>query len=102
VISRCRGKTFPVPGADDPARYPGEHESVGAAKTSVCFWYSHALDAGSTCSSVVILRDPGLNYAGLFRLIETAADLSAAQRANPRRPLTFCEPVNDSLQELAC
>ena len=48
----------------------------------MCFWYSHALDGGSNCSTVVILRDAGLSYAGLFRLIETAADLLAKQLAN--------------------
>jgi hypothetical protein len=46
------------------------------------FWYSRVLDAGSSDSTVVILRDPGLSYAGLFRLIETAADLLAKQLAN--------------------
>ena len=40
---------------------------------------------GSTCSTVVILRDAGLNYAELFRLIETAADLLAKQPANSYR-----------------
>src|SRR4029077_6942454 len=40
----------------------------------------------STCSTVVILHDAGLNYAELFRLIETPADLLAKQPANSYRP----------------
>jgi hypothetical protein len=73
---------------DYPARYPAERASGNTEKTSVCFWYSHVLDGGSTCSTVVILRDAGLNCAGLFRLIETAADLLAKQLANSYRPPT--------------
>jgi hypothetical protein len=67
----------------------------------VCFWYSHVLDSGSTGSAVVILRDPGLNYAGLFRLIETAADLLAKQLMNSYRPPSLCELVNDGLRTMA-
>jgi len=67
----------------------------------VCFWYSHVLDGGSTCSTVVILLDAGLNYAGLFRLIETAADLLAKQPAKSYRPPTLCELVNGGLRTMA-
>jgi hypothetical protein len=56
---------------------------------------------GSTCSTVVILRDAELNYAGLFRLIETAADLLAKQPANSYRPRTLRELVNGGLQTMA-
>jgi hypothetical protein len=59
------------------------------------------LDAESTGSAVVILGDPGLSYAGLFRLIETAADLLAKQLANRYRPPTLCELVNDGLRTMA-
>jgi hypothetical protein len=55
------------------------------------FWHSNVSDAGSTCSTVVFLRDSGLTYAGLFRLIEIAADLLAKQLANSYRPPTLCE-----------
>jgi hypothetical protein len=67
----------------------------------VCFWYSHVLDGGSACSTVLILRDAGLNYAGLFRSIETAADLLAKQLANSYRPPTLSEPVNGGLRTMA-
>jgi hypothetical protein len=50
---------------------------------------------------VVILRDAELNYAGLFRLIETAADLLAKQPANSYRPRTLRELVNGGLQTMA-
>jgi hypothetical protein len=49
----------------------------------------------------VILRDSGLTYAGLFRLIETAADLLAKQLANSYHPPTLCELVNDGLRTVA-
>jgi hypothetical protein len=68
---------------------------------SVCFWHSHVLDAGSTGSTVAILRDPGLNYAALFRMIEAAADLLAKQPANSYRPPALCELVNDGLRTVA-
>jgi hypothetical protein len=77
MIPRSDGKTFHLLLPDYPARYPASGNT-----DSVYFWYSHVLDGGSTCSTVVILRDAGLNYAGLFRLIETAADLLAKQLAN--------------------
>jgi hypothetical protein len=67
---------------------PAERASGNREKISVCFWYSHVLDGGSTRSTVVILRDAGLNYAALFRLIETATDLLAKQLANSYRPPT--------------
>ena len=51
--------------------------------------------------AVVILLDAGLNYAGLFRLIETAADLLAKQLANSCRPPTLCELVNGGLRTMA-
>jgi hypothetical protein len=79
MIALSDGKTFHLLLADYPARYPAESASGNTEKTSVCFWYSHVSDPGSTCSTVVILRDSGLTYAGLFRLIETAADLLAKQ-----------------------
>jgi hypothetical protein len=50
---------------------------------------------------VVILRDAGLSYAGLFRLIETAADLLAKQLATSYRPSTLCELVNGGLRTMA-
>jgi hypothetical protein len=50
---------------------------------------------------VVILRDAGLNYARLFRLIETAADLLAKQPVNSYRPPTLCELVNGGLRTMA-
>jgi hypothetical protein len=56
---------------------------------------------GPPCSTVVILRDSGLTYAGLFRLIETAADLLAKQLANSYHPPTLCELVNDGLRTVA-
>ena len=59
---------------------------------------AYVSDAGSTCSTVVILRDSGLTYAGLFRLIKTAADLLAKQLANCYRPRKLCELVNDGLR----
>jgi hypothetical protein len=99
MISRSDGKTFHLLLADYPARYPAERDSGKTEKMSVCFWYSHILDAGSTCSTVVILRDAGLNYAGRFRLIETAADLLAKQLANRYRPPTLCELVNDGCRQ---
>ena len=86
MISRSDGKTFHLLPADDPARYPAERTSGKTEKASVCFWYSHVLAGGSACSTLVILHDAGLNYAGLFRLIETAADLLAKQPANSYRP----------------
>ena len=86
---------------DYPARYPAERASGNTKKTSVCFWYSHVLDGGSSCSTVVILPDAGLSYAGLFRLIETAADLLAKQLANSYRPSTLCELVNGGLRTMA-
>jgi hypothetical protein len=92
MISRSDGKTSHLLLADYPARYPAERASGNTEKISGCFWCSHVLDAGSICSTMVILRDPGWNYAGLFRLIETAADLLASQR-----PPTLCELVNDGL-----
>lgn len=101
MISRSDGKTFHLLLADFPARYPAEKASGNTEKTSVCFWYSHDLDAGSTGSAVVMLRDPGLRYAGLFRLIETAADLLAKQLANRYRPPTLCELANDGLRTMA-
>jgi hypothetical protein len=101
MTSRSDGKTFHLLLADYPARYPAERASGNTEKTSVCFWYSHVLDGGSTCSTVVILRDAGLNYAGLFRLIETAADLLAKQLANSYRPPTLCELVNGGLRTMA-
>jgi hypothetical protein len=55
---------------------------LATQKRPRCFWYSHVSDAGSTCSTVVIRRNSGLTYAGLFRLIETAADLLAKQLAS--------------------
>jgi hypothetical protein len=89
MISRSDGKTFHLLLADCPARYPAERASGNTEKNSVCFWYSRVLDSGSTGSTVVILRDPGLNYAGLFPLIETAADLLAKQLMNSYRPPSF-------------
>jgi hypothetical protein len=50
---------------------------------------------------VVILRDPGLHYAGRFRLIETAADLLAKQLAACYRPATLYELVNGGLRTMA-
>jgi hypothetical protein len=50
---------------------------------------------------VVIRHDAGRKYAGLFRLIETAADLLAKQLANPYRPPTLCELVNGGLRTMA-
>jgi hypothetical protein len=82
MISRSDGKTFHLLLADCPARYPAGRASGNTEKNSVCFWYSRVLDSGSTGSTVAILRDPGLNYAGLFPLIETAADLLAKQLMN--------------------
>jgi hypothetical protein len=84
TISRSDGKTFHLLLADYPARYPAERASGNTEKTSVCFWYSHVLDGGSTCSTVVILRDAGLNYL-------------AKQLANSYRPPTLCELVNGGL-----
>jgi hypothetical protein len=101
MISRSDGKTFHLLLADYPARYPAERASGKTEKISVCFWYSHVLDSGSTGSTVVILRDPGRNFAGLFRLIETAADLLAKQLADCYRPATWCELVNDGLRTMA-
>jgi hypothetical protein len=101
MISRSDGKTFHLLLADCPARHPAERDSGKTEKISVCFWYSHIQDAGSTCSTVVILRDPGRNYAALFRLIETAADLLAKQLANCYRPPTLCELVNGEPQTMA-
>ena len=101
MISRSDGKTFHLLLADHPAQYPAERDSGDTEKTSVCFWYSHELDSGSTGSTVVILRDPGLHYAGLFRLIETAADILAKQLAARYRPATLCELVNGGLRTMA-
>jgi hypothetical protein len=101
MISRSDGKTFHVLLADYPARYPAERATGNTEKTSVCFWYSHVLDAGSTGSTVVILRDSGLHYVGLFRVIETVADLLAKQLVNCYRPPTLCELVNDGLRTMA-
>jgi hypothetical protein len=101
MISRSNGKTFHLLLADYPAQYPAERTSGKIEKTSVCFWYSHVFDGGSTGSTVVILRDPGLNFAGLFRLIETAADLLAKQLMNAYRPPTLCELVNNVLRTMA-
>lgn len=61
MISRSDGQTFHLLLADYPACYPAERDSIGMERTSVCFWYSHVLDAGTTCSTVVILRDTGEN-----------------------------------------
>lgn len=99
MISRSDGKTSHLRLADYPARYPGERASGNT--DSVSLWYSHVPDGGSTGSTVVILRDAGLNYAGLFRLIETAADLLAKQLANSYRPPTLCELVNGGLRTMA-
>jgi hypothetical protein len=69
-----------------------------------CYWLiilRDTLPREPTCSTVVILRDAGLNYAGLFRLIETAADLLAKQLANSYRPPTLCELVNGGLRTMA-
>jgi hypothetical protein len=101
MISRSDGNTFHLLLADYPARYPAERTSGNTQKTSVCFWYSHVLDGGSTCSTVVILHDAGLNDAGLFRLIETAADLLAKQLANFYRPPTLCDLANGGLRAMA-
>ena len=101
MISRSDGKTFHLLLADYPAQYPAESDSGKTEKTSVCFWYSHVLDAGSTRSTVVILRDSGRNFAALFRLIETAADLLAKQLTNCYRPPTLCELVNGGLRTMA-
>jgi hypothetical protein len=57
--------------------------------------------AGPTCSTVVILDDAGLNYAELFRLIETPADLLAKPPANSDRSPTLCELVNGGLLTMA-
>ncbi len=101
MISRSDGKAFHLLLADCPASYPAEINSPGTPRTSVCFWYSHVLDAGSTCSSVVILPDSGRNHAGLFRSVEMAADLMTKLLASCYRPPTLCELVNDSLLEVA-
>jgi hypothetical protein len=101
MISRSDGKTFHLLLADYPAQYPAEKDSGDTEKTSVCFWYSHVLDRGSTGSTVVILSDPGLQYAELFRLIERAADILAKQLAECYRPATLYELVNGGLRRLA-
>jgi hypothetical protein len=67
----------------------------------VCFWYSHVLDGASTCSTVVILRDAGLTYAGLFRFDRDCCRLLAKQLANSYRPSTLCELVNGGLRTMA-
>jgi len=100
MISRSDGKTFHLLLADYPAQYPAKRAG-DTEKTSVCFWYSHVLDSGSTGSTVVILRDPGLHYVGLFRLIATAADILAKQLAACCRPATLCELVSGGLRTMA-
>jgi hypothetical protein len=69
------------------ARHRAESASGNTEKDLGVFLVFACLGcAGSTCSTVVILHDSGLTYAGLFRLIETAADLLAKQLANSYRP----------------
>jgi hypothetical protein len=100
MISRSDGKTFHLLLADYPAPFPAERGVRGSAKTSFCFWYSHVRDPRTTHSTVVVLRNHGLSTAGLFRLIETAADLLAQKLMRSSRLPTFYEFVDGSLSEV--
>ena len=102
MISRSDGNTLHLLLADYPARYPAERTSGNTQKTSVCFWYSHVLDGGSTCSTVVILHDAGLNDAGLFRFDRDCCRSSGqatGELLSPAHVMRSCErrPAGDGV-----
>jgi len=79
MISRSDGKTFHVLLADRPLAYPQERQSDAPSCVSVCFWYSHVATGSTTHAVVVILPGARLDQPVLFRVIDSVADLLAAE-----------------------
>lgn len=79
MISRSDGNTFYVLLADRPLAHPQERQSDAPSCVSVCFWYSHVATGSTTHAVVVILPGARLDQPFLFRVIDSVADLLAAE-----------------------
>ncbi len=81
MISRSDGERFHLVLADRPLPYPNERSAGPTRQISVCFWYSHVDEPSVTYSVIVILKGSDTNCPAIFRMIETIADLLAAELA---------------------
>jgi len=100
MISRSDGSSFHLLLADRPLPYPNERSAGPTRKISVCFWYSHVSRPKVTNSTVVTLHSRRTNRPGVFRIIETVADLLAEALARHGYLREFYDFTGESLFEL--
>jgi len=101
MISRSDGSSFHLLLADRPLPYPNERSAGPTRKISVCFWYSHVSRPTVTNSTVVTLHSTQTNRPGVFRLIETVADLLAEALARRGSLRKFYDFTGESLFALS-
>ena len=101
MISRSDGQTFHVLLADRPLAYPQERHADAPSCVSVCFWYSHVATGSITHAVVVILPDARLDQPVLFRVIDSVADLLAAELLNSDHLASLYQYSGDYLQALS-
>ena len=101
MISRSDGKTFHVLLADRPLVYPQERTSATPSCVSVCFWYSHVATGSTTHAVVVILPDARLGQPVLFRVIDSVADLLAAELLHADSLACLYEYSGNTLRRVA-
>ena len=101
MISRSDGSSFHLLLADRPRPYPNERSAGPTRKISVCFWYSHVSRPKVTNSTVVTLHSAQTNRPGVFRAIETVADLLAESLGRRGHLREFYDFTGESLFELS-
>lgn len=100
MISRSDGDTFHLLLADRPLAYPQERTAAASGGISVCFWYSHMATGSDTHTTVVILPEARLDQRGLFRIIDSVADLLADKLLHANRLASLYQLSGHSLQPL--
>ncbi|HKM83621.1 MAG TPA: hypothetical protein VJY15_22000 [Candidatus Acidoferrum sp.] len=100
MISRSDGKTFHVVLADRPLAYPQERQSHAPGGVSVCFWYCHIATGSTTHALVVILPQARLDQPVLFRVIDSVADLLAAELLRTDHLASLYQFSGNALQPL--
>jgi hypothetical protein len=96
MISRSDGSTYHLFLADRPLPYPNERSAGRTQKISAFFWYSHVSRPRVVGSTLVTLRSSKANQPGVFRTIETIADMLAetlARDGQLKELYGFCDDV---------
>jgi len=101
MISRSDGQTFHVLLADRPLAYPQERHSDAPDCVSLCFWYCHIATGSTTHALVVILPQARLDQPVLFRVIDSVADLLAAELLRTNHLASLYQFSGNALRSLA-